>query len=160
MARRRSVIHRHRQAGFSLVELLIVMAISLVLLGMVAPAMRTRDNASAEVRRVVADAARARSWARTTWRTTTLDVDTANRRWRIVDDTGETLDASNADDNGWRTLATGVDFAAVQGTPIDLVFESDGRGSNDASMQIVAGSSTWTVSLSAMTGTITADTDS
>jgi len=153
------VITRQRQAGFSLVELLIVMAISLVLLGMVAPAMRSRDNASAEVRRVVADAARARSWARTTWRTTTLDVDTANRRWRIIDDTGETLDASNADASGWRTLATGVGFAAVQGSASDLVFESDGRGSTDATVQIVAGNSTWTVSLSALTGTVTADSD-
>ena len=154
------MINRRRQAGFSLIELLVVIAISLVLLGMVAPAMRTRDNASAEVRRVVADAARARSWARTTWRTTTLDVDTANRRWRIVDDTGETLDASNADVNGWRTLATGVAFAAVQGTLTDLEFQSDGRGSADAAVQVVAGSSIWTVSLSAMTGTVTADTDS
>jgi prepilin-type N-terminal cleavage/methylation domain-containing protein len=154
------MIARHRKAGFSLVELLIVMAISLVLLGMVVPAMRTRDSASAEVRRVVADAARARSWARTTWRTTTLDVDTANRRWRIVDDTGEVLDTSSADENGWRTLATGVDFAAMQGSVTDLVFESDGRGSTDATVQILAGSSTWTVSLSALTGTVTADSES
>jgi prepilin-type N-terminal cleavage/methylation domain-containing protein len=154
------MINRHRQAGFSLIELLIVMAISLVLLGMVAPAIRTRDNASAEVRRVVADAARARSWARTTWHTTTLDVDTTNRRWRIVDDTGETLDASHADANGWRTLATGVAFAAVQGNPTDMEFQSDGRGSANAAVQIVAGNSIWTVTLSAMTGTVTADTDS
>jgi prepilin-type N-terminal cleavage/methylation domain-containing protein len=154
------MITRHRQSGFSLIELLIVMAISLVLLSMVAPAMRTRDNASAEVRRVVADAARARSWARTTWRTTTLDIDTENRRWRIIDNTGETLDASSADPDGWRTLATGVAFAAVQGSATDLAFEADGRGTTDASAQIIAGNSTWTISMSALTGTVTADSDS
>lgn len=148
---------RPSEAGFSLVELLVVMAISLVLLGMVAPAMRTRDNASAEVRRVVADAARARSWARTTWRTATLDIDTANRRWRIVDDTGAVLNSSTADENGWRTLATGVSFAAVSGTSTDFAFESDGRGTANSAAQIVSGNSTWTVSMSALTGTVTAE---
>lgn len=157
MARRRSIVHDRSQAGFSMVELLIVMTIAIVLLGLATPALRNSDDASAEVRRVVADAARTRSWARTTWRTATLDFDTVGRRWRIIDETGEVLGASNADANGWRTLATGVSFQSIQGSTSDFSFEADGRGTTDAAVQIVTGDSTWTVSLSALTGTITAD---
>lgn len=157
MARRRPVGQRRAQAGFSMVELLVVMTIAIVLLGMATPALRNSDDASAEVRRVVADAARTRSWARTSWQTATLDVDTTGRRWRIIDEAGEILGASNADANGWRTLATGVSFQSVQGTGSDFSFEADGRGTADASVQIVTGDSTWTVSMSALTGTITAE---
>lgn len=157
MAGRRPVRQDRIRAGFSLVELLIVMSIALVLLGLATPALRNSDDASAEVRRVIADAARTRSWARTTWQTATLDIDTNGRRWRIIDEAGEILGASNADANGWRTLATGVSFQAVQGGTTDFSFEADGRGTTDASVQIVTGSSVWTVSLSALTGTITAD---
>lgn len=160
MADRRAVKPRGSQAGFSLVEVLVVIAISLVLLGMVTPAMSTRDDASGDVRRVVADAARARSWARTTWNTTTLDIDVANRRWRIVDSEGEVLDASTADANGWRSLTDGVDFRSVVGTPDDFEFESDGRATADASFDLVSGDTVWRVSLSAISGSVTAETTS
>ena len=157
MARHRALKRHADRAGFTLVELLVVISIALVLLGMATPALRNSDDASAEVRRVVADAARTRSWARTSWQTATLDIDTAGRRWRIIDESGEILDASNADANGWRTLATGVSFQAIQGSTTDFGFEADGRGTSDASVQIVTGDRIWTVSLSALTGTITAD---
>ena len=158
MARRRRALIA-RRGGFTLVELLVVISITIVLAGLVTPTMRSTDNASAEVRRVVADAARARSWARTTWRTATLDIDAANSRWRLIDDTGEILDSSNADANGWRTLTTGVSFQTVVGTSSDFAFEPDGRGTQDAAVQLLAGDSSWTVSMSAMSGTITAEED-
>lgn len=157
MARHRALKRHAGRAGFTLVELLVVISIALVLLGMATPTLRDSDDASAEVRRVVADAARTRSWARTSWQTATLEVDTAGRRWRIIDESGEILGASNADVNGWRTLATGVSFQSVSGSDTNFSFEADGRGTANASVQIVTGDATWTVSMSALTGTITAD---
>ena len=53
MARRRRALIA-RRGGFTLVELLVVISITIVLAGLVTPAMRSTDNASAEVRRVVA----------------------------------------------------------------------------------------------------------
>lgn len=160
MARHRTLKHHRECAGFTLVEILVVVSIALVLLGMATPALRQSDNASAEVRRVIADAARTRSWARTSWQTATLEVDTAGRRWRIIDESGEILSASHADGNGWRTLATGVSFQAVSGSDTNFSFEPDGRGAANSAVQIVTEDATWVVSMSALTGNITADTTS
>lgn len=157
MAGRRPLAAKRRAAGFSLIELLVVIAIGLVLLAMVAPAMNSNEEASSDVRRIVSDAAQARSWARTTWQTATLDIDAANRRWRIIDESGAVLDASSADLNGWRSLSTGVEFSAVAGTASDFGFESDGRGTEDAAVQVVAGDQAWSISMSALTGSVTAE---
>lgn len=154
MAGRRNL----RQGGFSLVEVMVVVAITLVLVGIAVPAMQTRDNASAEVRRFVADAARARAWSRTSWRDAWVDVDTQNDRWRLIDDEGEILDSYSADANGWRALTEGVRFEAT-GQASDFAFTPDGRGAADASVRIVAGDASWTVTLSALTGAVSANSN-
>lgn len=156
MAGRRPVSRRDRRAGYSLIEVLFVITIFAILAALTAPALQARDEVSSEVRRVVADATRIRSWARTTWRVASLDVDIGNRRWRLIDETGEILDSNSADANGWRSLATGVDFASVAGVPADLTFDPDGRGTENAAVRLTSGDSTWLISLDALTGAVTA----
>ena len=78
-------------------EVLIVMTIALVMLGLAVPVIQSSDTVSSDVRRLVADVTRGRSWARTTWRTTTVDVDSINRRWRIEDENGDVVITSDSD---------------------------------------------------------------
>jgi prepilin-type N-terminal cleavage/methylation domain-containing protein len=154
MARRRLL---NRAGGFSLIELMIVMAISLILMAMAVPVMRDRDNVSGEVRRLIADTVRARSWAQTTWRETSMDFDLQNNRWRIADDEGNYLPGAEADENGWRYLASGVAFAPVDGVEIEFEFQADGRSVEASSILIVGGNSTWILQCSPLSGAISAD---
>lgn len=145
-----------RAAGFSLIEMLLVVGIGIILLGAAAPMIRSQNGVSAEVRRVVADIVRVRSWARTTWRDSEMDIDVANRRWRLVDDEGDVLDSSSADANGWRTLADGVNFEQVGAITTDFGFAPDGQGLAPASIRLSQGATSWVIEMSALTGTVTA----
>ncbi len=152
------VDRRHlKQSGFSLMEVLIVMTIALVMLGLAVPVIQSTDSVSSDVRRVVADITRGRSWARTTWRTTTVDIDAINRRWRIEDDTGDVVITSDSDENGWRSLRDGVNFFANGGATSDFVFDAEGRSPDAASVLLRGGDSTWIISCSPLSGTVTAE---
>jgi len=136
--------------------MLIVMGIMLVLLAAAAPMIRSQNSVSAEVRRVVADIVRVRSWARTTWRDSEMDIDVANRRWRLIDDEGDLLDSSSADANGWRTLADGVEFSQVGALTTDFGFAPDGQGLETASIRLSQGDTSWVIDMSSLTGSVTA----
>ena len=146
-----------KQGGFSMMEVLIVMTIALVLLGMAVPVIQNNDSVSSDVRRLVGDITRGRSWARTTWRTTTIDIDAGNRRWRIEDESGEVITTSDSDANGWRTLREGTNFLANGQFPVDFVFQADGRCPERSSVLLQGGDSTWVVSCSPLSGTVTAE---
>lgn len=145
------------QGGFSLVEVLIVMTIALVLLGLAVPVIQNNDSVSSDVRRLVADITRGRSWARTTWRTTTIDIDAGNRRWRIEDENGDVITTSESDENGWRTLRDGTNFFANGSLSMDFVFNADGRSPEASSVLLQGGDSTWVVRCSPLSGTVTAE---
>jgi prepilin-type N-terminal cleavage/methylation domain-containing protein len=145
------------QRGFSLIEVLIVMVIALVLLGMAVPVIRNTDMVSSDVRRLVADITRARSWARTTWRTTTVDLDATNGRWRVIDENNELISSYESDADGWRSLRDGVNFFVNGTETMDFVFDADGRCPEAASALLRGGSSTWIVSCSPLSGTVTAE---
>jgi prepilin-type N-terminal cleavage/methylation domain-containing protein len=147
----------NRQRGFSLIELMIVMAIGLILMAMAVPIMGDRDNVGGEVRRLIADTVRARSWAQTTWRETTVDFDLQNNRWRLVDEEGDILPGTEADELGWRYLANGIRFEAIDGEEIEFEFEADGRSEVASSLLIVGGSSTWILQCSPLSGSISAE---
>jgi len=133
------------------------MTIALVLLGLAVPVIQSTDSVSSDVRRLVADVTRGRSWARTTWRTTTVDLDSINRRWRIEDENGEVVVTSDSDANGWRTLREGVNFLGNGNATMDFVFDADGRSPDAASVLLQGGDSTWVVSCSPLSGTVTAE---
>jgi len=119
--------------------------------------IQSSDTVSSDVRRLVADVTRGRSWARTTWRTTTVDVDSINRRWRIEDENGDVVITSDSDANGWRTLRDGVSFLGNGNETMDFVFDADGRSPTSASVLLRGGDSTWIVSCSPLSGTVTAE---
>jgi Tfp pilus assembly protein FimT len=139
------------------VEVLIVISIALFLLAIAVPAIRSNDHVSSDVRRVVADITRSRSWARTTWRTTTTEIDVANSRWRIMDDEGDTLLNSGADENGWRYLNDGISFGSLNEVETDFIFGSDGRCPNVSTVILSGGDSTWSVTCSPLSGSVTAE---
>ena len=151
MARNRSL-----ERGFSLIEVLMVMALGAILLGIAVPSMNNRDVLGATARLLVADAARARSFSVRFWEQVTLDVDVDNSAWRVVRENGAWVDGPGADENGWRRLDTGVTFEIVDGAEPDTVFLPNGRTAGDSQLRIRSGADSWLFSIQALTGRVTA----
>lgn len=153
MAGRRALDSR---AGISLVELIVVAAVAMVLFGLAVPVIQGNDTAGATARTVVADAVRARSFARRVWEPVTMQVDTNNERWRTLRDNGVPLVDVNTDADGWRRAEPGVDFRPVEGLPTDLVFLPNGRATQSTAVFIVVGDDLWRVSVDALNARIQA----
>lgn len=155
MDRRRAL-----ERGFTLLEITIVVVIAALLLAMGAPRVNERDLVGSAARSVVADGARARSYAARTWEPVTLDVDVANGAWRVTRQDGTWLDLPGASANGWRELGPGLGFEAVEGFPVDSVFLPNGRTTGATRVRIRAGDEIWLFQVDALTGRITADPES
>jgi len=148
--------HRALNRGISLIELLVVLAIAASMLAVAAPILQPRDLAGSEVRRLLADAILARSHARTTWQSTTLQLDTQQSRWRPLDGNGLPLPGPQADAQGWRRFNSAA--VTMQKSASDFVFQPDGSMTGSASLTLSAGNSTWVVAASPLTGSLTAVT--
>jgi Tfp pilus assembly protein FimT len=153
MAGRRAL---DRRAGISLVELIVVAAVAMVLLGLAVPVIQGNDTAGSAARLLVADAVRARSFARRVWEPVTMQVDTNNERWRTLRESGVPLVDANTDADGWRSAEPGVDFRPVEGQPTDLVFLPNGRATQSTAVFIVVGDDLWRVSVDALNARIQA----
>jgi prepilin-type N-terminal cleavage/methylation domain-containing protein len=151
MARNRSL-----ERGFSLIEIVLVMALAAILLGIAIPSFSNRDVLGSTARLLVADAARARSYSVRIWEQVTLDVDVDNSAWRVVRENGAWVDGPGADENGWRQLDPGVTFETVNEVPPDTVFLPNGRTAEDSQLRIRSGNSTWLFTIQALTGRVSA----
>jgi prepilin-type N-terminal cleavage/methylation domain-containing protein len=145
--------HRTLNRGISLLELLVVIAIAASMLAVAVPSFQSRDLAGSEVRRLLADAILARSHARTTWQSATLQLDVRQGRWRPLDGNGLPLPGPQADAQGWRKFNAAV---AMQKSASDFVFHPDGSMAGNASLTLVTGNSTWVIAASPLTGSLTA----
>ena len=145
--------HRALNRGISLIEILVVLAIAASMLAVAAPAFQSRDLAGSEVRRLLADAILARSHARTTWQSTTLQLDTQQSRWRPLDGNGLPLPGPQADAQGWRQFHSAV---TMQKSASDFIFQPDGSMTDSASLTLSAGNSIWVIAASPLTGSLTA----
>ncbi len=154
---RRRRAPRAQRSGYTLMEVLVVLSITAVMSLMALPFLQERDEVNTEVRRLVGDLVRARSWARTTWRETTFDYDVAGRRWRVVDATGVVLPGDLADADGWRTLDQPMVFQAVVGVAGDAVFQASGRCPEPSEMRVSNGRTAWRLRVSELTGSVTAE---
>ena len=145
-----------RNAGVSLVELAVTVAILIVLFSLAVPAMQNNDRAGNVTRSIVSDASRARSYAKRTWENVTLQVDVTNNRWRSQLQNGTALQTYKSDVDGWIELPPGVSFANIGGGNTDAVFLPTGRTSSDAAFAIVQGSNQWHIVIKSLSGLITA----
>lgn len=148
--------HRSLRRGFSLIEILLVMALAAILIGIAIPTFSDRDTLGATARLLVADAARARSYSVRIWEPITLDVDVDNSAWRVVREDGVWVEGPGADENGWRTLDPGVTFEAVDGAATDTIFLPNGRTAEDSKLRLRSGSGAWILSIQSLTGRVTA----
>ena len=151
------VNRRALERGISLTELVLVAAIGLTLFAMAVPAAQNDDDAGAVARLIVSDAVRARSHARRSWETVTMQVDVNTERWRSIEQDGTPLLSANSDENGWISAPPGVDFRQLEGTPADLIFLPNGRASSSNAVRIHIGSTIWEVSVDAMSARISAN---
>jgi Tfp pilus assembly protein FimT len=145
-----------RNAGVSLAELVVTVAILIVLFSLAVPAMQNDDRAGNVTRSIVSDASRARSYAKRTWENVTLQVDVTNNRWRSQLQNGTALQTYKSDVDGWIELPPGVSFANIGGGNTDAVFLPTGRTSSDAAFAIVQGSNQWHIVIKSLSGLITA----
>lgn len=146
---------RNRTLGFSLVELLVVIAVAVALMAITIPFHQDHDRVANEARRFLSDALRLRASARTTWSATVLTVDVAGRRWKCENASGNPIPGPDADPNGWRELTdTDVDFQAGAGSTT-FVFLPNGRLQQDSAIQFVAGDVIWQISGNSLSGKIT-----
>lgn len=144
------------RAGFTLIEILMVMALAAILIGVAVPSVQDRDVCGAMARLLVADASRARSYSARIWEPVTLDFDLENGAWRVVRQDGTWVDGPGADDNGWRSLEAGAAFAAVDGLDADVTFLPNGRSSADAAVRVQYGQDSWLLAVQGLTGRVTA----
>ncbi len=142
--------------GFTLLEILMVMALAAILLGIAVPSLNDRDVCGAEARMIVADSARARSYAVRVWEQVTLDIDVLNNAWRVVREDGSWLDGPGADDTGWRRLDPSASFEALPGIEVDTIFLPNGRTSEDTAVRIRSGRDSWLIDIQSLTGRVTA----
>lgn len=152
MDRRRAL-----NGGFTLLEITIVLVIAALLFAMATPRASDRDLCGAAARSVVADGARARSYAARTWEPITLDLDVVNGAWRVTRQNGTWLDLPGVNANGWRQLDPGLEFEAIQGYSTDSVFLPNGRTSGESRVLIRSGEAAWLLKVESLTGRITAD---
>ncbi|MBC8370927.1 MAG: hypothetical protein H8E25_13095 [Planctomycetes bacterium] len=145
-----------RNAGISLVELVIVIAIGIVLFSLAIPAMQNDDRAGYVTRSIISDASRARSHAKRTWENVTLQIDVPNNRWRTLLQNGTTIETYKTDADGWISLPSGINFSTVNGNETDAVFLPTGRTAGDAAFAIVQGDSQWLVEIKSLSALITA----
>lgn len=139
---------------------MIVLVIGALLFAAAAPRASDRDVCGAAARSVVADGARARSYAARIWEPVTLDLDVNNGAWRVTRQDGVWLDLPGANANGWRVLDPGLSFEAVEGYAQDAVFLPNGRLSGEARVRLRSGDHTWLLKIETLTGRITADPES
>jgi Tfp pilus assembly protein FimT len=149
-------VHRalKRNAGVSLVELVVTVAILIVLFSLAVPAVQNDDRAGNITRSIVADASRNRSYAKRAWENVTMQIDVANNRWRSQLQDGTALQTYKSDVDGWIELPPGVTFANIGGG--NTVFLPTGRTSSDAAFAIVQGSNQWHIVIKSLSGLITA----
>lgn len=145
------------RSGFTLIEILMVMALAAILLGIAVPSLKDRDVCGAMARLLVADASRARSYSARIWEPVTLDVDVENGAWRVVREDGSWVDGPGADDNGWRSLEDSATFESVDGSATDTIFLPNGRASEDSKVRIRSGSDSWLLEIQGLTGRVTAN---
>ena len=143
--------------GFSLVEVVIVVAVAIVLFGMAVPAAQNNDVAGSVARSMVSDAVRARSYSRRTWEAVTMQVDTNNARWRTLREDGIPLSSVGANENGWHKLPPGAKFQVIDGMSSDLVFLPNGRASQSAAIHVIFGNDIWTVGVDSLSARIHAE---
>jgi len=144
--------HGTLKRGFTLMELVVVLAMAITLIALAVPAMQSQDIVGSEVRRVIADAVRARSHARTTWTSTTLVIDANQGRWRPVGANGIALDGPTADANGWRHLNPSVQFTTNQ----NFTFLASGKMPSSVSLRFQSGDTTWLLKGHSLTGNLEA----
>lgn len=147
---------RALERGVSLAEVVLVAAIGLTLFAMAVPAAQNDDTAGAVARNMVADLVRARSFARRSWQSVTMQVDINNERWRALRQDGTALISNGADADGWHDAPVGVDFREIPGKPTDLMFLPNGRASVSTSAEIWVGSTGWELHVDALSARITA----
>lgn len=155
MDRRRAL-----ERGFTLVELALVVAIAIALFALAVPRSSDRDRCGAAARAIVADAARARSYAARTWSPVTLDFDPSNSAWRVTRQNGTWLELPGAAAQGWRALDPGLSFEAVGGFDTDAVFLPNGRATSVSQVRLRAGSESWLLTIEAVSGRIVAEPES
>ena len=147
---------RALERGVSLAEMILVAAIGLTLFAMAIPAAQNDDAAGSVARNLVSDAVRARSYARRSWETVTMQIDTNNDRWRTLKQDGTPLSSAGADPNGWYQAPSGTDFRVIDGMPTDLTFLPNGRALASTAVEIRVGSKSWDIRVDALSARITA----
>lgn len=140
--------------GLTVIELLVVVAIVVAMVALAVPAGQNRDSVASEARRLLTDAVRTRSVARTRWEPAQLTVDVAGRRWRCATLAGEPILGPDSDADGWRTLSDGVRFERVAGSETTYVFLPNGRTQGEAAVGLRLGSAAWVVGCGALSGQI------
>lgn len=148
---------RTLNSGFSLMEVVMVVAIALVMFGMAVPAAQNNDVAGTVARSMVSDAVRARSYSRRTWEAVTMQVDTVNDRWRTLREDGTPLSKDGSNENGWHALPPGVIFQVIDGMPSDLVFLPNGRASQSAAIHVIFGHHIWLLGVDGLSARIRAE---
>lgn len=144
---------RARPRGFTLVELLVVIAVAVALMAITVPFHQDHDRVANEARRILSDALRLRASARTTWSATILSFDLAGGRWKCENAAGNPIPGPDSDANGWRELDDlSVSLAAVAGQPTTFVFLPNGRIQDNSVIQIKAGDATWQINGNALSG--------
>lgn len=147
---------RALEKGISLAEVVLVAAIGLTLFAMAVPAAQNDDAAGSVARNIVADAVRARSYARRSWQSVTMQMDVNNERWRALKQDSTPLISNGADENGWHDAPVGVDFREIQDLPTDLMFLPNGRASVSTAVEIWVGNNAWELHVDALSARITA----
>jgi prepilin-type N-terminal cleavage/methylation domain-containing protein len=141
--------------GFTLAELLVVVAVTAILVAVAVPFNQDLDRVGNEARRLLADALRLRGTARTTWDATVLTVDVASSRWKCETADGTPIPGPDSDANGWRSITdNSVSFSAVAGSPSSFVFLPNGRLQDNSAIQLIAGDAVWQISGNALSGKI------
>jgi len=147
---------RALERGISLAEVVLVAAIGLTLFAMAVPAAQNDDTAGSVARNIVADLVRARSYARRSWQSVTMQIDINNERWRALKQEGSPLISNGADADGWHSAPAGVDFREIEGLPSDLTFLPNGRASASTSVEIWVGNTGWELHVDSLSARITA----
>ncbi|HBF23246.1 MAG TPA: hypothetical protein DDW23_05445 [Planctomycetes bacterium] len=147
---------RTMNRGFSLAEILLVLAITGSMAALAIPVLAERDVVGSEVRRVLADSIRARARARAGWEASVLRIDPALNRWRPEQADGVPLPGPGANSAGWRNLRHGVSFEVLLGSEPIWVFLPDGKTISPAGIRLVKGDNSWFIKAAHLSGTLEA----